>query len=339
MHDHGFHALTVAEVVAETDQAVSLAFDVPAELRDAFAYTPGQFLNVRRLVGGKTRQRCYSLCSSPQVGEPLRIAIKRVEGGLVSNDLCGGVQAGDVIEVQPPAGHFTPAALDGDFLLIAGGSGVTPVLSILKSALAVGTGKIALVYANRDDRSIIFGETIAELARRHPGRLIVLHWLESVQGLPRPDLLAELMRPWANAEVFICGPEPFMVSATEALTAIGVPEARVHLERFVSLPDEDDIVAPEASGEEASLQVAIDGETRDLAWPSGTKLLDTMLAAGIDAPYSCRVGGCSACMCRVTSGEVRMAINLVLDDAEIAEGWVLACQAYAGTPSVAIEIS
>jgi len=341
MHDHGFHALNVAQVAAETESAVSIAFDVPPELHATFAYSPGQFLNIRRIVNGKVRMRCYSLCSSPQLGEPLRIAVKRVEGGLVSNDLCSAIRPGDTIEVQPPAGNFVPSSLDGDFLLFAGGSGITPVLSILKSALATGHGKVTLVYANRDDRAVIFKDAIAALVNAHPSRLVVLHWLETVQGRPQVATLAELVKPWAAAEAFICGPEPFMVSVTQALTTLGVDGRRIHLERFVSLPDE--VVAPpiDAAAPDApmvELRVAIDGDVRELQWPPSDKLLDTMLAAGIDAPYSCQVGGCSACMCRVKGGKVRMASNLVLTDAEIAAGWTLACQTYPASEAVEIEI-
>lgn len=340
MHDHGFHTLRVSEARPETDSAMSIALEVPDELRDVFGHLPGQFLNVRIVAGGRSRMRCYSLCSSPHTGEPLRIAVKRVDGGLVSNELCNGIKQGMTLEVQPPSGHFVPRTLNEDLLLFAGGSGITPVFSILKSALAVGTGKITLVYANRDERSVIFGKEIAALAAGHPERLVVLHWLESVQGLPVPGQLAQLVRPWSTARAFICGPEPFMQAVSAALGSIGVASDRVHLERFVSLPDADDASAarPAGEGSDAALDVSLDGEAHELHWPAGSKLLDTMLEGGIDAPFSCRVGGCSACMCRVTAGQVQMAINLVLTDDEIAEGWTLACQAYAVSSSVSIEI-
>jgi len=339
MHNHDFHKLKVSEARPETDSAMSIALEIPPEIRDMFAYAPGQFLNVRISVGGKARMRCYSLCSSPHVGEPLRIAVKRVAKGLVSNALCDTMVAGATLEVQPPAGQFVPESLDEPLLLFAGGSGITPVFSILKSVLAAGKGRVTLVYANRDEQSVIFAKEIAALAAAHPARLVVFHWLESVQGLPQPAQVAELVRSGAGARSYICGPEPFMQVVTAALSLLSVHPARVHLERFVSLPDEDDLLAAAPSGgSDADLNVVLDGESHQLQWPAETKLLDIMLAAGLDAPYSCRVGGCSACMCRVTKGEVRMGINLVLTDQEIAEGWTLACQAYAVSDEVGIEI-
>ena len=337
MHDHDFHPVTVVEVREETSDAVSIALDVPEPLRAAFAYQPGQFLTVRRTVDGKMRLRCYSLCSSPAVDEPLRIAVKRVAAGLVSNALCAELRPGDLLEVQPPAGHFTPRTLEGDLLLFAGGSGITPILSILRTALLAGIGRVVLVYANRDERSVIFGDRLVALAAQHPARLTVLHWLESVQGLPSAAALAALVQPWQQTESYICGPAPFMDVVTKALASLGVPTERVHLERFVSLPDEAP-PPPVATGPSAALDGVIDGQRTTLEWRRGEKMLDTMLAAGIDAPYSCRVGGCSACMCRVTAGEVRMAANQVLSPGEIADGWVLACQSYPVSDAVSVEI-
>jgi 3-ketosteroid 9alpha-monooxygenase subunit B len=339
MHSHAFFTVPVSDVVAETRDAVSLVLDVPEDLQETFRYAPGQFLTVRLAIGGKFRHRCYSLSSAPGRGEKHKITIKRVEGGLVSNQLCAEVRAGATILVQPPAGHFVPATLDTDLLLFGAGSGITPVLSILKTALAEGTGRITLFYANRDEQSVIFRDELAQLSATWPERLTVLHWLETVQGLPSAAQIAPLVRPWADAEVFICGPEPFMIGVTSALGSLGVADTRIHLERFVSLPDEDTAVAePVAAGPAASVEVLIDGETHRLDWPRSTKLLDVMLSAGLDAPYSCRVGGCSACMCRVRAGKVHMATNLVLDERDLSEGWVLACQALPDTDDVGIEI-
>lgn len=342
MHSHDYFQIPIAEVVQETDSAVSLILDVPAALADTFQYKPGQFLTLRVPIDGKMRQRCYSLASAPGIDARHKVAIKRVDGGLVSNHVCSSLKAGDLIEVQPPAGLFVPHSLDTDFLLFAGGSGVTPVLSILKAALSHGRGHVTLLYANRDEQSVIFKNEIAALSAAHPERLTVLHWLESLQGLPTVAQIAGLVRPWAGAESFICGPEPFMNGVSSALHSLGVDEARIHLERFVSLPDEDVAEAAAAAMAETSvdsqLTVSIDGGEHQLAWSHNAKMLDAMIEAGIDAPYSCRVGGCSACMCKVLSGKVRMAANLVLDDNEIAEGWVLACQAFPETDQVSIEI-
>ncbi|MGE0776513.1 MAG: 2Fe-2S iron-sulfur cluster-binding protein [Sphingomonadaceae bacterium] len=342
MHSHEYFQIPIAEVVQETDSAVSLILDVPSSLADTFQYKPGQFLTLRVPIDGKMRQRCYSLASAPGIDTRHKIAIKRVEGGMVSNHVCSSLKAGDLVEVQPPAGLFVPASLDTDFLLFAGGSGITPVLSILKAALSHGRGHVTLLYANRDEQSVIFRNEIAALSTAHPERLTVLHWLESLQGLPTVAQIAGLVRPWSNAQAFICGPEPFMAGVSSALQALGVDDKCVHLERFVSLPDEDVADAAVAAMAEQSvdseLKVSIDGGEHVIAWSRNVKMLDAMLEAGIDAPYSCRVGGCSACMCKVLSGRVRMAANLVLDDNEIAEGWVLGCQSFPETDHVSIEI-
>jgi 3-ketosteroid 9alpha-monooxygenase subunit B len=340
MHSHDYYEIPIAQVIAETESAVSLVLDVPDSLQGIFCYRPGQFLTVRLPIHGKYRHRCYSLCSAPGADAKHKITIKRVEGGVVSNQICSELRAGDKILVQPPAGHFVPASLEEDLLLFAGGSGVTPVLSILKEALARGSGKIVLVYANRDERSVIFREELADLSAAHPGRLTVLHWLETVQGLPSAAQLASLVGAWNRYEAFVCGPEPFMASVSQALVSLGVPDERIHVERFVSLPDEDPAEAIDAieGGADARLDVLIDGEQHALVWPKNAKMLDTMLAVGLDAPYSCRVGGCSACMCRVIKGDVHMAQNLVLDARELAEGWVLACQSFPVSESIAVEI-
>ena len=344
MRNHEYARLRVAQIVAETDSAVSVVLEVPTEAQPYFDYQPGQFLTIRRPVNGKRLRRCYSLSSSPHVDGKHVITIKGIAGGIVSNDICSNLRVGDELESTPPSGHFVPKSLDGDFVLLAAGSGITPVMSIAKSVLKRGRGCVKLVYANRDDRSVIFRDQLRQLASAHPGRLTVVHWLESLQGLPGTDALRPLIRGWTSAEAFICGPQPFMAAATAALEQLDVDHARIHVERFVSLPDEDEdeaATAPAVSESDAAtvaLRVVVDGTEHRVRWPAEQALLDAMLAAGIDAPYSCRVGGCSTCMCRVVSGQIRMVHNLVLDEREIGEGWVLACQALPTSSAVSVEI-
>ncbi|MFD0153988.1 2Fe-2S iron-sulfur cluster-binding protein [Streptomyces sp. NPDC055721] len=267
-------------------------------------------------------------------------------GGHGSHWVCDHVTAGDELEVLPPAGTFTPDSLDRDLLLAAGGSGITPVLSIAKSALAGGQGRVVLLYANRDESSVIFRDELRELTAHHPDRLLVVHWLESLQGLPGADRLAAALAPYADREAFVCGPEPLMDAVEQALRAVGTPGHRIHRERFFSLgghvfdaPSEASGGSTADGGSTAEADVELDGETRTLAWPSATPLLDALLAAGVDAPYSCREGACSACTCRVVAGEVKMLRNDVLDDEDLAEGYVLACQALPLTDRVAITYS
>ncbi|RQT60275.1 3-ketosteroid-9-alpha-hydroxylase [Burkholderia cepacia] len=329
MSDSRFHRLTVAEVIAESDDACSFVFDVPAALRDAFAYRPGQFLTLNVPCADAAVARCYSLSSAPGIDAAPKITVKRVRDGRASNWLCDRVQAGDTLEVLPPAGVFTPRALDGDLLLFAGGSGITPVLSILKSALVHGRGMLTLIYANRDERSVIFRDELQQLAQRHPGRLRVIHWLDSVQGIPQQRHLEELARPFSRQETFICGPALFMENALAAMLGLGLPRARVHVERFASLPDAPaPAAAPAAAsapGDGAAIETVLDGDAFAFDSAPGETLLDAMLRAGVPAPNSCRMGQCGACMCRIERGEVALDSNHVLDDDEIAAGWTLAC--------------
>jgi len=210
MEELKYHRLKLADVIAETGDAHSLVFELPGDLRDRFAYKPGQFLTLRIPSPAGPLARCYSLASSPHADPALKVTVKRVAEGAASNWICDNLKAGDIVEVLPPAGVFTPCALEGDFLLLAGGSGITPVMSIVKSALLHGSGRIVLIYANRDEKSVIFRAELDALVRKHPDRLTVIHWLETVQGLPTVDLLAALARPFADHECFICGPGIFM---------------------------------------------------------------------------------------------------------------------------------
>jgi 3-ketosteroid 9alpha-monooxygenase subunit B len=330
------YRLRVAEVIPETADACSLVFeDAP------FSYRPGQFLTLR-IPSDRCGSvaRCYSLSSSPHVDDRLQVTVKRTVDGYGSNWICDSLSAGDEVESLVPAGIFTPASLDDDLLLFAAGSGITPVMSIVKSALAQGSGRVVLVYANRDEQSVIFADALRELASRYAGRLTVVHWLESVQGLPTAAALAGLAAPYTGYQVFVCGPAPFMTGVREGLTSLGVPRQRVHLERFKSLganPFEQAEPAPvETDSSAATVSVSLDGETHELDWPASQKLLDRLLEAGIDAPFSCREGACSACACRLVAGEVKMLHNDVLDDEDLDEGIILACQSIPVTDRVEI---
>ncbi|CAM3922618.1 ferredoxin--NADP reductase [Tsukamurella strandjordii] len=353
------HRLLVAKVVAETHDAHSIEFEVPAELADQFTYKPGQFLTVR-VPSDQTGSvaRCYSLCSAPHDGGPLRVAVKRTAEGYASNWLCDNATPGLELDVLVPAGIFTPKSFDTDMLLFAGGSGVTPILSILRSVLEAGTGSVALIYANRDAQSVIFASALAELTRKYPERLVVVHWLESVQGLPSAANLAALAAPYVAREVFVCGPGPFMDAVSEAMTSLGKGRREVHVEKFRSLPrnpfeveaskeeaeekaaiaEAEDLPDPAApvADDGGTVTVELDGKTTELAWPAEKKLLDVMLDAGLDAPYSCREGACSACACRIVDGDVELAHNEVLDQEDLDDGLILACQSLRRSQTVHI---
>jgi 3-ketosteroid 9alpha-monooxygenase subunit B len=337
--DRLLHRLRVAAVVAETDEACSLVFDVPPDLAAVFDYQPGQFLTLR-IPSDRDGSvaRCYSLCSSPFTGDPLTVTVKQTAAGYASRWIAANVVAGTELDVLPPAGMFVPQSLDGDFLLLAAGSGITPAMSILKSVLAAGTGRVVLVYANRDERSVIFGSALRELAASAGPRLLVVHWLDVLQGLPSGPLLAPLLRPYAGYQIFASGPDPFLSAVRAAAAAIGVAPRGVRVERFLSLQHNpfDAASAPELAGVAATLRVTLDGETRSLGWPAGVRMLDLLIDADLDPPYSCREGICGACACQLTGGKVEMANNEVLDDADLADGYVLACQSVARTPEVAV---
>lgn len=335
-----YHALTIAEVIEESCDTKSLVFAIPDGLAETFRYRPGQFLTLRVPHPDGTLARCYSLSSAPDLDPALRVTIKRVTDGRASNWICDHLRPGATVDVLAPAGAFVPRNLADDFLLFAGGSGITPILSIVKSLLARGSGKATVIYANRDESSVIFREALRALAAAHPQRLTVLHWLDSVQGVPSAAQLQALAAPWGAStqsfQCFICGPGPFMDGARAALVALGVPRERIHIERFVSLdsdPTQVVAVVPSATdGPVAALEVTLDGTSHAFDCAAGETLLDSMLRAGLAAPSSCRSGSCGACMCRLEEGDVTLRANAILDSDDLADGWTLACQ---GVPASA----
>lgn len=335
--------LEIAAVIEETADARSLVFDVPGGSdvpAEKLRYSPGQFLTLR-VPSERTGSvaRCYSLSSSPERDEKLTVTVKRTADGYASNWLCDNAHPGMRMHVLAPSGTFVPKTLDTDFLLLAAGSGITPMMAICKSALAEGTGKIVLVYANRDENSVIFAETLRELTAAHPDRLTVIHWLETVQGLPTTDALATLVGPFAAHEAFICGPGPFMSAAEAALKTV---DARhIHIEVFKSLdsdPFAQVVIDVEEDDDRGPAQaiVELDGTTHEIEWPRKAKLLDVLLNKGLDAPFSCREGHCGACAVLMRKGDVEMEINDVLEPSDLDEGLILACQALPTSDSVEV---
>lgn len=339
-----WHPLRVRAVVAETHDAKSIVFEVPATDAERFRYRPGQFLTLRLAIGGRHVPRCYSMSSTPGLDDGLRVTVKRVTGGRGSNWLCDRVVPGSTLEVLPPAGVFTPRSLDGRTVLLAGGSGITPVYSILRAVLAQGSGHVLLIYANRDERSVIFRQELNTLAASQPERLTVIHWLDSVQGVPAPGQLAELARSFRPEQGFICGPGPFMDAAASALGTIGLADARVHVERFVSLPDEEEAAAAAAAAApaavaQAEVEIAHQGQLHRITCGGQETILDAALRAGIELPHSCKAGLCASCMCQVTEGAVHLRINESLDQKDLSRGWTLACQAVPQSPVVRVRFA
>ncbi|WP_227982598.1 ferredoxin--NADP reductase [Nocardia spumae] len=335
----GGYFVRVAEVIEETPDARSFVVETVAP--GGPPYRPGQFLTVRVPDSGRGAARCYSLSSSPHTDTAMKFTVKRVEGGHGSNWLCDCVSAGDELEVLPPAGTFTPGSLDEAVVLVAGGSGITPVIAIAKSILFGGDGDVVLIYANRDQESVIFARELRALEDRFADRLTVIHVLESVQGYPTRRMLSILLRPFIDRSVFICGPAPLMDLAADVCASVGFPQAQVHTERFLSLRRDPFAVTAEAGDAAGELvcavEVSLDGADHRVPWTSGQKLLDALLAAGLDAPYSCREGACSACVCSLTSGRVELAHNEILSSDDIADGYILACQAVPVSDEISIE--
>ena len=339
--------LQVADVVEETADARSLVFRVPDGPDDAgvpaerLRYAPGQFLTLR-VPSERTGSvaRCYSLSSSPFSDDPLTVTVKRTADGYASNWLCDNAHAGMKLHVLAPSGTFVPKTLAGDFLLLAAGSGITPMMAILKSALIEGDGRVVLVYANRDENSVIFGAVLRDLAAKYPDRLTVVHWLETVQGLPDAAALAGLAGPYTGFDAYICGPGPFMTAAEKALRSAGAADDRIHIEVFKSLesdPFAAVVIADDDSDEgPATAVVTLDGDTHEVTWPRNATLLDVLLDKGLDAPFSCREGHCGACAVLKKDGEVVMDVNDVLEQNDLDEGLILGCQAKPRSDSVEV---
>jgi 3-ketosteroid 9alpha-monooxygenase subunit B len=278
------------------------------------------------------------MASSPDCDALPKVTVKRVAGGRVSNWMNEQVQAGDWLEVLPPAGHFclNQSHLnngDNALLLFGGGSGITPVFSILKSALKTSQRRIKLIYANRDEASVIFKDELRQLAKANPEQLEVVHVLDSLHGYLTAAEVRQLVRGHSGAEFFICGPAPFMDTVEGALLAIGEAPAHIHVERFVSPPDPDQLQAQEAEARAAAagstceaLLVELDGQQHEVACLPGDTLLQSCKAAGLEVPFSCEEGFCGACMCQVSEGTTQLARNDVLSAQELADGWTLACQ-------------
>ncbi|HTU09997.1 MAG TPA: ferredoxin--NADP reductase [Allosphingosinicella sp.] len=340
-----FHSLTVAEIVDETEEARSIRFAVPEELRETFSFKPGQHLTLKAEIAGEEVRRNYSLCVAPHDGQ-LMVTVKRIAGGAFSNWANDNLRPGDAIEVMAPHGSFTwdfRAGAANHYVGFAGGSGITPVLSLLKTALLTEPdSRFTLFYGNRDSNSIIFLETLAQLKNRFMDRLQVHHFLAEeaeefalfngmLDRAKCDEILATLVDPAEVAAFFICGPGPMMDAAEESLRASGVAKELIHLERFTAgrpsaaLAAQMQALTEEAAG--LSMLVTLDGRKRRVAFDAGAgNILDSARASGLPAPFACKAGVCATCRAKVVSGEVEMAARYGLTDEEVAAGYVLTCQ-------------
>jgi len=337
--DHGFHPLRVARVVRETADASSFVLEVPAELRDAFAYEAGQFCTFRATLDGREYLRCYSMSSAPAVGDELQVTVKRVPGGAVSNWMNDALSVGDVVEVTCPAGVFCLGPADRELVAFAGGSGITPVFSLLKTALATTSRRARLLYANRDPASVIFAAGLDDLVARPGGRLQVGHHYDIDRGFVDGDEVRAFLGGAVDADFYLCGPQPFMDVVEAALLGEGVDPGRVHIERFTPPEPLAPPVAesgPGASAEGAVVTVQVGARTGVATHRPGTTLLQAARQLGLSPPSSCEAGNCATCMAKLVEGAAMMHVNNALTDDEVAAGWVLTCQAVPTSPSVRV---
>lgn len=340
-----FHELSISDITRETPDSVCVAFDVPEALREAFRFHPGQHLTLRATIGGEDVRRSYSICSGLKE-DRLRVGVKKVDGGVFSAFVNDKLDKGDVIQVMPPQGRFAIEVTDEaahDYLMVAAGSGITPVLSMIRSILeGEPLSEVTLVYGNRETASIMFREEIEDLKDRFLNRFRTVHILSrETQDVPlfngridaeRLGKLASagLIQPQAADGIFICGPGELIDEAAEALANLGADRARIHFERFTTdgQPRQASAAAREAAEKGVTVEVILDGVSKNFAYDdSSKKVVEAAAAKGIDLPYSCAGGMCATCRCKIVEGSADMDANYSLEPWETEAGYVLACQA------------
>jgi ring-1,2-phenylacetyl-CoA epoxidase subunit PaaE len=349
-----FHRLTVADVRRETHDAVSIAFAVPPHLAADYRFSAGQYLTIRTTLEGEEVRRSYSLCCGPDDGE-LRIAVKRVMGGLFSSWINAGLKVGDELDVMTPTGRFGLSNSPGDgciHVAFAAGSGITPVLSILRGVLTREPhSRFFLFYGNRSTGDMLFHEDLEDLKDRFLNRLSLFYVLSQeeqdlavlngrLDGEKARLLLRTLVPAAALDHVFICGPSGMIDDLQAALSSIGLAQEKIHVERFVSAfegrPREKPQIVPEAAPTHMA-SLIVDGKRRDIPVAKGEAILDAALRAGIDLPFACRGGMCCTCRAKVVEGATEMNVNYSLEPWELAAGFVLTCQAHPTSARVVVD--
>ena len=350
-----FHTLKIADVVRETPEAISVCFDLKEADKTAFTFQPGQHLTLRTFIEGEDVRRNYSICAAPSEGQ-LRIAIKAIPGGRFSNWANQNLKADHSIDVMPPHGAFTlEFASNGaeHYVFFAGGSGITPVLSLLKTALFVeGHSRVTLIYGNRDTGSMIFLEELQRLKNRYMNRLTLLNVLsdelddiELFNGIldrAKCDDLLDSIPELPSVRAFcICGPGPMMDAAQAALLARNVAADRILTERFTAgRPSASEAAVMVVQSKEAAgtqMRVTLDGRTRMVEFDAvAGNILDSARARGLPAPYACKAGVCATCRAKLVSGKVKMAARYGLSDDDVAKGYILTCQAIPASDDIAV---
>jgi ferredoxin-NADP reductase len=323
--DAEYHSLAVLDVVDETADARSFALAIPPALENTFAYRAGQFCAFRATIGGESVVRCYSMSSSPDAGDRFTVTVKRVSGGKMSNWMNDALAPGDTIEATRPAGLFVLRAAEVPIVAFAGGSGITPVLSIIKTALVTTSREIALVYANRGPGSVIFAGELERLRAASRGRLSVHHHLDSERGLLDAAACASLAGTRTDADFYVCGPGPYMDAVEAGLAQRGIAPEQRFVERFEAPPGGGS--TPGERSDTESIVIRLDRRKHTVRYEPGDTLLEAARRAGLSPPFSCAAGNCATCMAHLDAGRVAMRVNNALSADEVAAGWVLTCQA------------
>ncbi|MFA5883265.1 MAG: ferredoxin--NADP reductase [Acidimicrobiia bacterium] len=335
MHpDHEYHTLAIADVVDETADTRSFVLDVPADLADTFAYVAGQFCTFRVTIDGEAVVRCYSMSSSPDTGDRFATAVKRVPDGVMSNWMNDTLAPGDTIEVMRPAGLFVLQPVAAPIVAFAGGSGITPVISIIKSALATTDRELVLVYANRSADAVIFAAELDRLEAESGGRLTLHHHLDEDSGFLDAAACAALVGDRTDAHFYVCGPGPYMDVVEAGLETLGVRPGQLFVERFVT-PGEVPTLTESSHTE--SLVVRLAGRKHTLDYQLGDTILDATRRGGLSAPFSCESGSCATCMAHLDVGAASMRVNNALTVDEVDGGWVLTCQAIPTSREVVVD--
>lgn len=332
-----YDRLRVAQIIQETPDARSFVLEVPVALGERYRYRAGQFLTFRVPHPDGAFNRCYSLASAPEIDPRPKVTVKRVAGGKGSNWFHDTLAEGAELEVLPPAGRFVLGGGARPLLLFGGGSGITPMMALIKSALKAGGRRIRLFYANRDKPSVIFDRELAELVAGAGDRLEVVHHLDATQGLTTADEVRAVLAGFEDAEAYLCGPGPFMTLVEQTLLGAGLPRERVLLERFEASGNDAVPVEGEA-GEVIPSEITIhfEGKTHKVPYRKGQSILEAARAAGLNPLSSCEEGFCASCAAKRIKGRIVLAKNDIYTDDDLANNWILTCQGHCFGPEVEI---